>query len=397
MAVPAVELGPALAEAATRVAEALGCEKVDAFLIDDARRTLTALGTSRTPLGDLQKALGLDTLALANGGRTVGTFETGVSYLEHHADRDPTEVRGIVEGLGVRSTLSVPVEINGVRRGVLTAASTSPDFFTDSDLRFLEIVARWVGALTHRAELVAQARERGVEEARRRGADEIITVLAHDFRNLLQPLLGRLQLMRLSLERGDSVSPEHVTRAVQSAQRLARLTDDLLDLKRLDEGLFTLSFAPLDLAGLSREVAQSFGDSSVSLVVTGEPRLVVLGDADRLRQVLENLVANALRYCPPGETVEVRVESQEREGVVVARLEVLDTGPGIAPEVVASLFERFSSSADSKGLGLGLYLAHRIARAHQGKLSAHRRPEGGSVFRLELPVEPPDSARVPRG
>src|SRR5688572_26149464 len=126
MALPALELRPALTEAATRVATALGCEKVDAFLIDEPRQTLEALGTSRTPLGAQQKALGLDTLALANGGRIVRTFETGESHLGHHADRDEDEVRGIIEGLGVRSTLSVPVEVNGVRRGVLAAASQMP-------------------------------------------------------------------------------------------------------------------------------------------------------------------------------------------------------------------------------------------------------------------------------
>ena len=394
MALPALELRPALTEATTRVAEALGCEKIDAFLLDEARQTLEAMGTSRTPLGALQKALGLDTLALANGGRTVKTFASGVSHLEHHADRDPTEVRGIVEGLGVRSTLNVPVEVNGVRRGVLAAASTSPEFFSESDLRFLEIVARWVGALTHRTELAARARAQDAEEARRRGADEIITVLAHDFRNLLQPLLGRLQLMRLSLDMGESISPEHVSRAVQAAQRLARLTDDLLDLKRLDEGLFTLDFAPVDLGALAREAAQSLGTASVPIAVSGEPRLVVIADADRLRQVVENLLANAARYSPRGKAAEVRVYTGSRDGQPVATVEVLDAGPGIAPEVLARLFERFSSSLDSKGLGLGLYLAHRIALAHRGDLSAHQRPEGGSLFRLELPLDPPESARL---
>jgi signal transduction histidine kinase len=396
MALPALELRPALTEAATRVAAALGCEKVDAFLLDEARQTLEALGTSRTPLGAQQKMLGLDTLALANGGRIVRTFEVGVSHLEHHADRDPTEVRGIIEGLGVRSSLSVPVEVNGVRRGVLAAASPRPELFTESDLRFLEIVARWVGALTHRAELEGRARAQHSDDARRRGADEIITVLAHDFRNLLQPLLGRLQLMRLCLDRGESVAPEHVTRALHSTQRLARLTDDLLDLKRLDEGLFTLDFAPVDLAAVARETAQSLGTDSVAIAVTGEPRLVVIGDGNRLRQVLENLVSNAIRYSPDGKAAEVRVASGERDGQPVAQVEVLDAGPGIAPEVLSTLFDRFSSSSDSKGLGLGLHLAHRIARAHRGQLSAHPRPGGGSVFRLELPVDPPDSARIAR-
>jgi two-component system, OmpR family, sensor kinase len=256
MEMPGLELGVELTSVATCVAQALRCEKVDAIILDEAHQTLRALGTSETPLGHRQKALGLDILPLANGGRMVQVFESGKGYLEDRADGDPEELRGIVEDLGIKSTLTVPLDLNGVRRGVLAAAAQAPRFFHPRDLNFLAIVARWVGMLIHRAELAEHSRQVQTEQARRRGADEIVTVLAHDLRNHLQPLVARLHLMQLHLEKGQPVSGAHVAAALRSVRRLSRMTEDLLDLKRLDEGLFSLRLAPVDLGLIARETAR---------------------------------------------------------------------------------------------------------------------------------------------
>jgi signal transduction histidine kinase len=388
MKLPALELRPALVQAATLVASALSCEKVDAFLLDESHQTLRAVGTSETPMGRHQHELGLDALPLANGGRIVQVFRSGTSYVEGHADRDPDEVRGLVEALGIRSTLTVPLEVNGERRGVLAAASSTPEFFHAQDIRFLEIVSRWVGMLAHRAELAENVRNVESEDARRRGADEVITVLAHDVRNHLQPLSARLQLMSLNVANGRNVAASELEKALQTVERLSRLTSDILDLKRLDEGLFNLNLAPVDLVAVAKETAASLETSTVSVVVTGEPSLVAIADANRVRQALENLVANASKYSPVGKAVEVRVLSEEFGGRSCGTLEVLDEGPGIAPEMSTSLFDRFSSSADSEGLGLGLHISRRIARIHHGELTAHRRARGGTCFRLTLPLDP---------
>lgn len=387
---PGVELREALTAVSTRVAQVLGCEKVDTFLLDEAHQTLFAVGTSETPLGKRQRALGLHNLALANGGRMVQVFESGTSYLEHHADRDPEELPGIVENLGVRSTASVPLDVNGVRRGVLAAASTIPEFFQTRDLNFLTITSRWIGMLCHRAELAEHSRKIETEQARRKGADEVITVLAHDLRNHLQPLIGRIQMMRLDLENGLPIALSNVAGALASAQRLARLTEDLLDIKRLDEGLFSLRLAPVDLAALSRETAESLGTGTVPVQATGEPSLVAVVDEQRIRQALENLVANAIKYSPPGQRVELHISTELCRQTRCAVVEVLDSGPGISREVAATLFDRFSFSSDSKGLGLGLYLAHQIAQVHFGELSVHGRATGGTRFKLMLPLDPPD-------
>jgi two-component system, OmpR family, sensor kinase len=317
-------------------------------------------------------------------------FESGTSHLEHHADRDPEELAAIVENLGVKSTISVPFEVDGVRRGVLSAASSRAEFFQVRDLNFLTITSRWIGMLCHRAELGEHSRKIEFEQARRKGADEVITVLAHDLRNHLQPLIGRLQMMRVNLESGTPVAASNVASALASAQRLARLTEDLLDMKRLDEGLFSVRFAPVDLALLCRETAESLGTGTVPVHASGAPSLVAVVDEGRIRQTLENLVSNAIKYSPPGKPVQLHLSAEVSGETRSAVVEVLDSGPGISREVAATLFDRFSFSSDSKGLGLGLYLAHQIARVHSGELSVHSRATGGTRFRLILPLAPPD-------
>lgn len=388
MRLPALDLHAALVEATTLVAATLRCEKVDAFLLDDERQTLRAIGTSDTPMGHREHEVGLGELPLANGGSIVEVFRSGKSHLALHSDRDPGEIRGFIDVLGVRSSVSVPLEVAGVRRGVLTSASSTHGFFTPQDLGFLEIVACWIGMLAHRAELVETTRKMDTENARRRGADEIITVLAHDVRNHLQPLLARLQLIALNLRNGRTVAVTDLDKAVQNVERLSRLTSDILDLKRLDEGLLHLSLAPVDLVQVARETAASLATSTVPIVVTSEASVVAIADVNRVRQALENLVANAVKYSPPGKRVEIRAHFETWQGRPCGVLDVLDEGPGIPSEVAPTLFERFSSSSDSKGLGLGLHISRGIARAHRGDLTAHPREPRGTRFRLTLPLDP---------
>jgi GAF domain-containing protein len=102
---------------------------------------------------------------------------------------------GFREGLGIRSLLGVPLLVSGQRRGVLLAASARPERFTEEDRHFLEAVAGWVGEVAHRAELVEQLTAQAAEQARRATADEVVTVLAHDVRNLIMPLRGRADLL----------------------------------------------------------------------------------------------------------------------------------------------------------------------------------------------------------
>jgi two-component system OmpR family sensor kinase len=396
LALPALDLSAALTEASQRLAEALGCEKADAFLLEERTQTLVAVGTSDTPMGRRQRALGLDRLPLANGGKSVEVFESRRTYATGDRDYDPGELRGIVEALGVRSQVAVPLEVNGVLRGVLSVVSSIPRYFDALDVAFVEAVARWVGALAHRAELIEALRKADLQRGRRAAADEVVTVLAHDVRNHLNPLLGRLQLLRASAEsdgRRDDLS--HVEAALRSLGRLARMTSDLLDISRLDRGLFMLYPAPLNLLALARETAPTLATTAVDVSAEGPENLVVIADADRLRQALENVVGNAVKHSPPGRPVRVVVGPAEGEGEPRAFIDVIDQGPGVPAELLPHLFEHFTAGAGSTGLGLGLYLANCIARAHGGSLGVESTSAEGTRFRFVLPLGGPPPATKP--
>lgn len=383
---PALGLPEALQSAAQRVAEALGCDKADAFLLDESRNTLVALGTSDTDMGRRQKALGLDVLPVANGGRVVEVFQTGKVHIDGHVDQDVGEILGMHE-LGVRSALHVPLEVEGVRRGVLSVCDAAPEFFQAHDARFLQAVSLWVGALAHRAELVGKVRDGDVDRARRETADEVVTVLAHDIRNHLNPLLGRLHLLRSKAALGQTLQVADVDAAIASVERLSRLTADLLDTSRLDRGLFALRLERVDLMAVARRTATSLGGARTAIEIDGPSELVILGDEDRLHQALENVVSNAIKFSPPGKPVRVRLSLLEREAVPFCRLEVIDEGLGIPSDVFPHLFERFRAGKGSSGLGLGLYLASQIARVHGGTLVAESKPGRGATFRFELPID----------
>jgi two-component system, OmpR family, sensor kinase len=387
---PALDPRQTLTDGASAVATWLGCDKVDVFLFDASRGSLAAIGTSQTPLGALQHKLGLDVMPLAQGGRSVEVYVTGNSHLDGHVEQDSEELRGIVRDLAVRSQATVAVQIAGKRRGVLSVVSQRPEQFGPEDLRVLELVTKWIGSVAHRAELVHELREEERQRGRRMAADDIVTVLAHDMWNHLNPLSARLQLLRLRASSGDTIEPAQLDPAVLGVQRLARLTQDLLDSARLEQGLFELELEPVDLSQLVRDVAELCATPGVAVQVEAPPGLTAIADSGRLRQALENVISNGIRYSAAGAPLRISVEPEPASRGV--RIRIKDTGPGIRPELLPHLFERFVSEGATRGLGLGLYLAQRVAAAHGGKLEVESRLGVGSTFTLSLPLEGPGAA-----
>jgi signal transduction histidine kinase len=388
LVLPAIDLPTAMNQAAQLVHEALNADKVDAFLFDSSKNSLRAMGTSDTPMGRQQRAQGLDVLPLANGGQVARVYQSGQPYLHGDMEQEQDEVPGLVHVLGIHSQILVPLDVSGDRRGVLSAQSTARDFFTKEDLRFLQAVACWVGALAHRAELVDASTLAAREHGRRESAEELVLVLAHDLRNHLSPLANRIELMRLRAEREHRTADLHDVEGARLAmKRLARLISDLLDVERIEQGIFSLQLQPVDLMALLHETARLLSCPEVGVEVSGPPTLVVTGDADRLRQALENLIGNAIKHTPPGKGVAVRAQlDAPLEAPPFALIDIVDQGPGILPEILPHLFERFARAGGAQGLGLGLYLAQRIAVAHGGTLMVSSTIGEGASFRLRLPA-----------
>lgn len=397
---PAGDLAAALTHVSDVVAKASGADKVDIFLYDPARDSLVAVGTSTQPLSALQRQLGLDVLQLSNGGRVVHVYRTGETFVSGRLDQDAEELRGVKEGLGIRSKLGVPLEIGGKRRGMMMVASLRHDFFTPEDVRFVQSVGRWIGILAHRAELAEEINRNAAAQGRRDAAEELVTVLAHDLRNYLTPLHARLELIRRRAARdGRELDLRDADRAGSAVSRLGGLVSDILDVARIDQGVFRVDPQPCDLGALVRETAVMLSTPQSPVDVTvqeGEP-ITVAADPGGLRQCVENIIANAMQKSPASAPVSVFVTLQKaRPDGARARVEVIDQGPGIPEELLPRLFDRFvTGSPQHGGLGLGLYLAKRIAAVHGGDISVESKPGRGARFTLVLPAYPESGAAPP--
>ena len=389
-----LEVQPATVKAAmdnvaNLVAEALCADKVDAFLYDEVTSTLVAVGVSETQLGQKQRALGLDRQAIANGGRVAQVFLTGQAHADGDVQQDQEELIGIRRELNVRSQLAVPLEMGNVRRGVLTAQSTQPDFFAERDLLFLRAVCHWVANAAQHAELAERSAAAAVERGRSMAAEELVTVLAHDLRIHLAPIRGRLDLLYRRAAREEHASNLHDTADLRrSVDRFGRLISDLLDIARIDQGLFEVTAQPMDLAALIRDAAQALEVPGTTIQVVAPPEVNVVADPARIRQAVENLLANAVQHAPTGTPVSVGITRDESASQPKAVVTISDQGPGIDPVLLPRLFERFARSSSSTGLGIGLFLARRIAEAHGGAIEVTSHLRRGTQFRLVLPAQP---------
>ncbi|MGF0118042.1 sensor histidine kinase [Promicromonospora sp. Marseille-Q5078] len=233
------------------------------------------------------------------------------------------------------------------------------------------------------------------EESERR-MRRFVSDASHELRTPLATVKGYGELYRMgALDTPDKVD-DTMGRIEDSARRMSTLVNDLLVLARLDEGR-PMRQEPVNLAAMARDAAQDLHalDPTRDVVVTGltagsaaPSDLAVTGDADRLRQVLTNLVGNVARHTPAGSPAEVAVGRAADGGAVV---EVRDHGAGITPEQAERVFERFyradsSRNRESGGSGLGMAIVAAIVGAHRGHVSVAETPGGGMTVRVLLPA-----------
>lgn len=383
---PTNDVNSTLYQTTQLVAEVLAADKVQAFLHDTATDALVAPDVLAMPVEIRQDAPAIHQLLLVHGGHIAEVFLSGIPYLSGHVDQDSEDT------LGMQSEIVTIFQVGTQHRGVLLASSSTPEFFSEQDLHFLEAVARWVGIVIHRAELVKRMRQEAVEQGRRLAAEELLTIMAHDLRNYLTPLKGRLELIEQRAHREGREQDMHdVMAASNTFHLLERVISDLLDVARLNQGIFTIHPQSMDLVRLVYEVVPAFGGPETPISIHTPQRVMLSGDPDRLRQVLENLLANAIKYAPKHTPITVQVGRERRMDGPWILLTVSNEGPGIPPEVSTQFLRPFTAGVTSTGLGLGLYLANRIAEAHYGTLTVDSPPGQGVRVTLGLPVEDEDS------
>ena len=220
---------------------------------------------------------------------------------------------------------------------------------------------------------------------------EFINIAAHELRTPLQPILGLSQI----LESKFGERSEEMKVIARNARRLERLTQDILDVSKIESGALTLNIQTIDLDEVISSVIMDYRNSLTDAIRTDnnnkkekvkikyEPKkLMVKGDRERIQQVISNLINNALRFTKEGAIV---VKTQVIDGL--AQIAVKDTGSGIDPEIMPRLFEKFVTKSE-KGTGLGLYISNNIVQAHGGNMWAENNADGkGATFAFTLPLE----------
>jgi two-component system phosphate regulon sensor histidine kinase PhoR len=224
---------------------------------------------------------------------------------------------------------------------------------------------------------------------------DFVANASHELRTPLASLLGFIETLQGPARADPEARARFLDIMLEQARRMARLVDDLLSLSRIEQTLHLRPRAAVDLSGLARHVRDALTplaqDSRIVLDLTSEPALV-RGDRDELLRVAENLIENAIKYSAPatGEPERtVWIDVRPREGFGV--LEVRDEGPGIAPENIPRLTERFyrvdvGQSRAKGGTGLGLALVKHIVARHRGKLGVRSEVGHGATFSASVPL-----------
>jgi signal transduction histidine kinase len=246
-----------------------------------------------------------------------------------------------------------------------------------------------IGVLT--AAIDGMARDLRRQERLRRA---LVADVGHELRTPVTILLGELEALR------DGVLPlddEELASLHEEVQRIARLVQDVDSLADAEASGFTLDGTRLELdavvADAARGFAQPFAAADLTLVLSLEP-VDVVGDRRRLEQVVRNLLSNALRYAPPGTTVEVEVHEAGPDAV----LRVEDRGPGFEPAELPHVFERFwrgTAATAVGGSGIGLAVVAEVVAAHGGQAMASNRLDGGALLTVRLPRAATEAARPP--
>ncbi len=323
------------------------------------------------------------------------------------AHPDLAQFRTVLLAESIRALTVIPLIGHGRLLGKFMVYHDATRPLDQDGVQIAQTIARHVAfsiertrADEERRVLLAREREsRREAETANQAKDDFLAVLSHELRSPLNAIIGWLSILRRTP--ADAPTTERALEVIDRNARVqVQLIDDLLDVSRIISGRLKIERAPVDFVILTTRAVDGFSAEAASrnlqLRTTAKAALLpVLGDRVRLHQVVSNLVANSLKFTPPGGRIEVRVEQANDK----ARLIVEDTGEGIGAEELPHVFERFTQADSSTvrhhgGLGLGLTLVRYLVEAHQGRVQAESAGKGqGARFTVDLPLT---TAPLPR-
>ena len=303
-------------------------------------------------------------------------------YREDIAEQRYPEEAGLL-ALGIRARVLAPLQLGTRSIGALAIARSEPASFREEELGLVTLLGRLVATAVQNLRTY-EAERATVDELRRLSAlrADFVSLVSHELRSPMAAVIGSARTLQA---RWRELRPEQreafLAVIADETTRLSALVGDVLDTSRIEAGTFGYQFGEVDLGEVLRDsvAAAEIGQDEVRLsaeLPTALPS--IRGDAERLRQLVDNLISNAIKYSESGGEVGVDVGADD--GQVVVR--VRDTGPGIRPEHQVQIFEKFGRAGGSAkpGTGLGLFLSRSFAEAHGGSLDVESTPGEGAVF-----------------
>jgi len=302
--------------------------------------------------------------------------------------RYPEEVT--LTAIGLRSRVAAPLLLGTTPIGMVSILRGEADAFDEDEVELAALLGRLLASSVQNMRAYESERAT-VAELRRLSAlrADFVSLVSHELRSPMAAVIGAARTLE---ERWRELNADQraafLALIADETNRLATLIGDVLDTSRIEAGTFSYRFTEVDVAELVQATVAGFAlhQDEVSVIAHADGVVPsVRGDRERLRQVLRNLLENAVKYSPAGEAVDVRARAED--GRVLVTVE--DSGPGIPAEQHGLIFERFGRAnvgLGKPGTGLGLFIARSIAEAHGGTLSVVSAPGKGAVFTLELPV-----------
>jgi signal transduction histidine kinase len=364
------------------------------ILIRDAENLTSRLLTynPRSPEPFQESSLAPDAV-----GELDRVLESGRSFATVDLQQEPT-LRELTFLQGGRGMIAAPIEVFGQTRGALYVISEQDSWLDDDDVSFLALVAARFGLQIERGELHRRQRELERQHAQTEARQEFLGVVSHELKTPVAVMRAYTELLLRRAERAGRTTEIDVLRRMgDQAERMLSMIEQLLDSRRLEDGLLSLEVSHFDISELVRRVTHEFELTTVSHRITVDTpgRVLILADRRRIEEVLNNLLDNAVKYSPSGGTIRVHLARElvgtPQESVI---LTVSDDGPGIPERDQERVFDRFYQAPGRlhkghAGLGLGLYISRELVRRHGGEMWLQSPPGAGATFFVRLPVGGP--------
>jgi PAS domain S-box-containing protein len=341
--------------------------------------------------------------------REIGETISGIvaqkkqSVVIKNVQQSSDEQVQMIRFLGVNAYACYPLLSNDELIGTLCFGSSNRPQFNPNELALMQVVCDLVATALERENLLNQLQRQTEEltQANRR-KDEFLATLSHELRTPLNSLLGWSELLQTRI-----LDEKIVARALETIQRssksLAQLIEDILDVSRIIQGKMQLNLSEIDLTSavnVAIETVQGTAQTKEIVIETQlQPNVKILGDINRLQQIVWNLLSNAIKFTPSQGRIKVQLSTNAINPVstypplpTLALLKITDTGQGINPEFLPYVFDRFrqadaSITRNHGGLGLGLAIVRHLVELHGGTVEVDSLGEGkGATFTVKLPL-----------